>query len=55
MEYIERFLGSSLRIENGDPEVRSYSHKGFNIQVSYAGGESVAVEFSKIEQGVVRA
>ena len=51
---IEGFLGSSLRINNGDPEVRSYSHKGINIQVSYAEGESVAVEFSKVEQGVVR-
>ena len=48
---IEGFLGSSLRIENGDPEVRSYSHKGFKIQVSYLEGESVAVEFSKVEQG----
>ncbi|MDB4521460.1 hypothetical protein N9080_04655 [Akkermansiaceae bacterium] len=48
---IEGFLGSSLRIENGDPEVRSYTHKGFNIQVSYAEGKSVAVEFRKVEQG----
>ena len=47
---IEGFLGSSLRIENGDPEVRSYIHKDFNIQVSYAQGESVAVEFRKVEQ-----
>ena len=52
---IEGFLGSSLRIENGDLEVRSYSHKGFNIQVSYAEGESVAVEFSKVEQGKLGA
>ena len=52
---IEGFLGSSLRINNGDPEVRSYSHKGFNIQVSYAEGESVAVEFSKVEQGKLGA
>ena len=48
---IEGFLGSSLRIENGDPEVRSYTHKGFNIQISYAEGKSVAVEFRKVEQG----
>ena len=52
---IEGFLGSSSRIENGDPEVRSYSHKGFNIQVSYAERESVAVEFSKVEQGELGA
>ena len=48
---IEGFLGSSLRIKNGDPEVRSYSHNGLYIQVSYGEGESVAVEFSKVEQG----
>jgi hypothetical protein len=48
---IEGFLGSSLRIENGDPEVRSYTHKGFKIQVSYAEEKSVAVEFRKVEQG----
>ena len=52
---IEGFLGSSLRIENGDPEVRSYTHKGFNIQVSYAEGKSVAVEFSKVEQAKLGA
>ena len=40
---IEGFLGSSLRIKNGDPEVRSYSHNGLYIQVSYGEGESVAV------------
>ena len=51
---IEGFLGSSLKIKNGDPEVRSYSHKGLYIQVSYGEGESVVVEFSKVEQGVVR-
>ena len=51
---IEGFLGSALKIKNGDPEVCSNSHKGLYIQVSYAEEESLAVEFRKVEQGVVR-